>query len=97
MGVVHRPRTAWDSARVFVAAAECDVYWWLTGEVGRRLGLAYQESLARTRLRVQRRGDAVPAEAGAWRARLEDLLHDRPDLTPVLLRLTEETAARLSR
>ncbi|MFC4057004.1 hypothetical protein ACFOWE_01775 [Planomonospora corallina] len=97
MGVIHRPRTAWDSARVFVAAAECDVYWWLTDEVGRRLGAAYQESLARTRLRLQRRADAVSAEAGTWRARLEELLQERPDLIPVLLRLTEETAARLPR
>ncbi|GGL12176.1 hypothetical protein [Planomonospora parontospora] len=41
--------------------------------------------------------DAVSAEAGAWRARLEELLQGRPDLAPVLRRLAAETAGRLPR
>jgi hypothetical protein len=98
MAVVHhRPRTAWDAARAFVAAADCDVYWWLTDAVAHHLGAAYRQNLAETRLRLRREEEAVAAEAGAWRARLEELLQDRPDLTSVLLRLTAETSERLSR
>ncbi|MBG0824277.1 hypothetical protein HS048_26565 [Planomonospora sp. ID91781] len=95
--VQHRPRTAWDAARAFVAAADCDVYWWLTDTVAHHLGAAYRQALTETRLRLQRREDAVSAEAGAWRARLEELLQDRPDLAPVLRRLAAETAGRLPR
>ncbi|GIH79581.1 hypothetical protein [Planobispora longispora] len=96
MSVVHQPRVAWEGARAFVAAADSDAYWWLTDAVGRSLGAVYQLNLAETRLRL-RREDAVFAETGAWRVRLEDLLRARPELAPLLVRLTAETSGRLLR
>ncbi|MEU6717207.1 hypothetical protein ABZ897_37580 [Nonomuraea sp. NPDC046802] len=40
------------------------------------------------------RSPAVYAEAGAWRARLDELLDTRP-ATAILTRLIDETVARL--
>ena len=110
MTVVHHPRVAWEGARVFVAAADTDTYWWLGDMVGRYLGVMYQLKLAETRLRLQSEDAAIAeirlrpqvqdiphAETGAWRARLTDLLHDRPDLTGILVQLIEETTERLPR
>ncbi|GIN05462.1 hypothetical protein [Planomonospora venezuelensis] len=96
MTVVHRPRVALEGARAFVAAASSEVYWWLTDMTGTHLGVLYQLRLAETRLRLQRE-DAEFTEIGAWRVRLEDLLHERPDLAPFLLRLTGEISERLPR
>jgi hypothetical protein len=96
MSVVHRERVAWEGARIFVAAAEADAYWWLSDVVGRYLGTMYELKLAETRLRLQSDGGSF-AEAGAWRARLEELLQDRPDLIPLVLQVITETAHRLPR
>jgi hypothetical protein len=96
MSVLHRPRVAWEGARVFVAAANADAYYWLSDMVGEYLGVIYQLKLAETRIRLQ--ADEVPyAEAGAWRARLDELLHHHPELTPLLHQLVTETSDRLSR
>jgi hypothetical protein len=96
MGVIHRPRVAWESARVFVAAANADAYWWLSEMVGRHLGVMYELKLAETRLRLQLE-DASYAETAAWRARLDELLHDHAELIPLMLQLVTETADRLHR
>ncbi|ETK34995.1 hypothetical protein [Microbispora sp. ATCC PTA-5024] len=95
MGVMHKNRVAWDSARVFVAAANADTYWWLSEAVGQQLGARYQTNLAETRHRLQAE-DAESIEAGAWRARLFDLLDGQPDLAPHVVRLTEEAARRMA-
>ncbi|WP_143591753.1 hypothetical protein [Thermoactinospora rubra] len=96
MAVIHTPRVAWDGARAFVSAATTDVYWWLSEAIGRYLGLMYQFDLANTRIRLQGE-DAHFAEAGVWRARLEELLHSRPDLLPLVQQLVSETSCRLTR
>jgi hypothetical protein len=96
MGVINQPRVAWEAARAFVAAVNTDAYWWLSDMVGQYLGVMYQLNLAETRLRLQLE-DASFAETAVWRARLEELLHHHPDLTPLLLQLVAETADRLPR
>ncbi|MEU8176393.1 hypothetical protein AB0C14_26270 [Microbispora hainanensis] len=107
MAVIHRERVAWESARVFVAAATADAYWWLGETLGRRLGQAYEQDLARTRVRLQREEarpvqdtraageDVLSAEVGAWRARIEGVLTERPELAEVLRQVIEETGRRM--
>lgn len=107
VAVIHRERVAWESARVFVAAATADAYWWLGETLARRLGQGYESDLARTRVRLQREeagpaqgtraagGDALSAEVGAWRARIEDALTERPELADVLRQVIEETGRRM--
>jgi hypothetical protein len=96
MSVVNRPRVAWEGARVLVAAANADAYWWLSEMVGRYLGVMYELQLAETRLHLQLEDESF-AETVIWRARLDELLHHRPDLTTLLLDLTAETSDRLAR
>ena len=96
MGGVHPQRIAWEGACVFVDAANADAYYWLSDMVGKYLGVIYRLELAETRLRLQAE-EASHAEAGAWRARLDELLEDRPEMTPVVQQLVTETAYRLSR
>jgi hypothetical protein len=96
MGVLHRPRVAWEGARVFVAAADADAYYWLGDLVGQHLGVMYQLRLAETRIRL-RAGDVSHAETGVWRAYLDDLLQERPELTTLVHELVAETSSRLDR
>ncbi|MBC6456434.1 hypothetical protein [Actinomadura sp. HBU206391] len=96
MGVLHRPRVAWEGGRIFAAAANADAYYWLSEMVGEHLGVIFQLKLAETRIRLQAE-DVTYAEAGAWRARLDELLEDRPELTPLLHQLVTETADRMPR
>lgn len=97
MKVAQQSRVAWEGARVFVAATEADAYWWLSDMMARHLGVIYHLKLAETRLRVLQSGETVYAEAGAWRVRLEELLKERPELTPVVVRLIVQTAERIPR
>ncbi|MEV7801963.1 hypothetical protein AB0O28_03335 [Microbispora sp. NPDC088329] len=106
MAVIHKERVAWDSARVFVAAATDDVYWWLGEALGRHLGQRYALDLTGTRRRLQREDasragraheDALSAEVAAWRARIEDVLTECPEIAPVLRQVIEETGRRLPR
>ncbi|MBX6383021.1 MAG: hypothetical protein IRZ07_08600 [Microbispora sp.] len=107
MAVIHRERVAWESARLFVAAATDDVYWWLGETLGRRLGRTYETDLTRTRLRCLHQDeegragraheDALSAEVAAWRARLEDAMTERPQIAPVLRQVNEEIGDRLRR
>ncbi|TMR13543.1 hypothetical protein ETD86_30455 [Nonomuraea turkmeniaca] len=95
MAVLHPRRVAWEGARIFVFAASTDAYWWLSDTVGHYLGLMYQLQLCETRLRLQAEDDALYAEAGAWRARLDELLDTHPDATSILTQLITETSSRL--
>ncbi|MFC4116110.1 hypothetical protein [Nonomuraea zeae] len=97
MAVLHPRRVAWEGARVFVFAANTDAYWWLSDTLGHHLGILYQSRLRDTRLRLQaaQESEALYAETGAWRARLDDLLDDHPATASVLTRLITETSARL--
>ncbi|MEU4580031.1 hypothetical protein ACBI99_42320 [Nonomuraea sp. ATR24] len=97
MAVLHPRRVAWEGARVFVAAAGTETYWWLSEAIGRYLGVMYELQLAETRLRLQSDGRKVTPllESGAWRARLDELLDECPGYASILTQLVEETAARL--
>ena len=97
--VIHQQRLAWDGARVIVRALESDyLYRWLDDQLGILLGRRYQQALSDSfnRLWWTERLDAPQAEAGLWRARLADLLQERPDLTQPLQELIYEAVARLS-
>jgi hypothetical protein len=97
MTVVHQPRVAWQAARVFVAAAECDVYYWLSEIIGQYLGVMWDLELAETRLRLHQDESRLYAELGAWRARLGDLLELHPELVSIVQQLTAETGEHLTR
>jgi len=91
MRVLSPKRVAFEGSRVFVEAAQCDAYWWLSDVVNKNLGPIYASKLAETRRRLARE-EAEMSEGGAWRARLEELLVERPDLTPLLTQLVEGSA-----
>jgi hypothetical protein len=95
--IVHHQRLAWDCARAFTMVAEDDYgYHWLSGELSALLGPDYELALsdAHARLRYSTRLDALPAEAGLWRARIEDLLGHRPELELALASLCRDAAQR---
>lgn len=95
MKVLHSPRVAWQAARVFVAAAETDAYYWLSEVIGTYLGVMWDLQLAETRLRLREQPNLLYAELGAWRARLDDLLAEHPEQTSIVHQLTAETVERL--
>ncbi|MFC7586711.1 hypothetical protein ACFQYP_25495 [Nonomuraea antimicrobica] len=95
MAVLHPRRVAWEGARTFAFAATTDAYWWLSDTLGHYLGLMYQLQLCETRLRLQADADALYAEAGAWRARLDALLDAQPGKAAILTQVIDETTARL--
>ncbi|MFG1707291.1 hypothetical protein ACFLIM_29245 [Nonomuraea sp. M3C6] len=95
MAALHPRRVAWEGARTFVYAANTDAYWWLSDTVGHYLGIMYQLQLCETRLRLQAEADALYAEAGAWRARLDDLLDTHPATASILTQMINETTSRL--
>jgi hypothetical protein len=93
--VVHHPRVAWDGARAFVRVAGTPAYPVFADYVRSWLGPELHAALEDTRQRVFANivwndGDryVTDVEAGKWRARLQDLLQERPDLTPAVQELT---------
>jgi hypothetical protein len=97
--IVHQQRLAWDGARAFAAAIDSDeLYFWLSDRVGDLLGPAHRAALSesRSRLHWSTRTDAVHVEAGLWRARLQDLLGERPESTGALKALVEDCRTRLA-
>jgi hypothetical protein len=99
-GVLHQPRLAWDGARMIVRALESDhLYGWLDDRMGTLFGPLYRQALSDSfsRLWWTERLDAPQAEAGLWRARLADLLQQRPELATPLHELIQEANARLTR
>jgi hypothetical protein len=94
MNVLSPPRLAFMGARVFVEAAQCDAYWWLSDVVNIHLGPMYALKLAETRLRLVRE-EAGMSEAGAWRARLDELLEQQPGLAPLVTQMVEGSVSRL--
>jgi len=94
---VHQPRVAWDGARAFVQAAGSPHSEQFAARVLSLLGSEVYGQFADTRQRlltalVETGGDryAADVEAGKWRARLEDLLRQKPQLTETVLDLTSE-------
>ena len=97
--ILQHPRLAWDGAQVIVRTVDSrHVYGWLHARLGDLAGPAYQQALQDSwnRLWWSERMDAPHAEAGLWRARLADLLVNRPELAAPLQELIYEAAARLS-
>lgn len=99
--VIHQPRVAWDAACAFVRAAAGADFDAFAGEVRNLLGSAYRDELTYTRLRMctaevgERAGYQITdAEVGMWRARLEDLLRERPDLVGTVRSLTAQVPRR---
>jgi hypothetical protein len=98
VGIVHHQRLAWDCARAFIAVADSDRdYFWLCNEVRRLLGPHYEIALsdARNRLMLAARPDTPQIEAGLWRARMEDVLRERPELALALASLVEDARQRV--
>ncbi|WP_066374294.1 hypothetical protein [Herbidospora mongoliensis] len=94
-GVLNTRRVAWEAARVFVEASTADAYWWLGDMITRHLGVVYQLKLTETRMHILENDAATVAETGMWRARFDELLSERPDMTPLIADLTKKTVARL--
>jgi hypothetical protein len=91
----HVPRLAWDTARAIIQAsadpaASAAFADWLTAHAGPSHGRMLVET--HRRLRAGAGFESVAVEAGLWRVRLDDLLHDHPDLTEPLTRLLRDTA-----
>jgi hypothetical protein len=94
--VAHRPRLAWDGARVIVAALEAGQDAWLAQIVSDRLGPQLGPAVADSRRRLAADTDAFLTEAGMWRVRLDDLLGQRPELAPQVAELISQATAHLS-
>jgi hypothetical protein len=97
--ILHHQRLAWDCARAFVALAETDrEYYWLGSRLAQLLGADYELALSDSRARLlwPLRSDATNIEAGLWRARIDDLLGQRPEVGPGLEALMHEARARVS-
>jgi hypothetical protein len=98
--LIHRPRLAWDGARVIVAACESDAHVvWLSDRVRAVLGAEYQRELSDTRMRLKApaQADVADVETARWQARLEVLLCQRPELAHPLRVLVNGAQARASR
>lgn len=96
--VIHHPRVAWDTARVFVAATAVDeVFGWLGEQMAAILGQEHRRALTDTRARLQwpTVANAEAVEAGRWRARLQDALDNRPETAEPLRELAALTSDRL--
>lgn len=99
-GVVrHQPRVAFDSARVLVGVAGGDagLFAWYADQLAALLGPSCRRELSVTRkeLTTAPRDNTRDVEAGKWRARLEDVLRTRPDVTESLHQLTLSAQVRL--
>lgn len=97
--IVHHQRLAWDCARAFVALADTDrEYYWLGARLRELCGPEHELALSdtRTRLLWQVRADGRSIEAGRWRARIADLLAERPALAPALAALRQDAQARVA-
>jgi hypothetical protein len=92
----HRPRVAWDGARVIIAAIDRGYQGWLAYALSERIDAAYYEYVLDSWSRMNARPEAMMAEAGLWRARLDDLLAERPEITDELIAVLEETSTTLS-
>ena len=92
----HRPRVAWDGARVIIAAIDRGYQGWLAYVLGERIDGEYYGFVLDSWSRMNARPEAMMAEAGLWRARLDDLLAQRPEVTDELVTVLGETSATLS-
>jgi hypothetical protein len=95
VAAINQSRLCWDGARVFARAAASDDWsGWLADQLGRLFGPAYRQAVDESRLRLQRgyRPDALMAETGMWRVRLDDLLREVPEAAVPLRGLVDDVA-----
>ena len=99
--VIHQPRVAWDAASAFVRAAAGADFDTFAGAVRNLLGSVYYDRLTDTRLRLctadvgERAGYQITdTEVGMWRARLEDLLRERPEMVGTVRDLSARVPRR---
>jgi hypothetical protein len=64
--------------------------------LGERIDTEYHGYLMDSWARMNTQPEVAMAEAGLWRARLDDLLAARPEVTDELLAIMRETTALLS-
>jgi hypothetical protein len=95
--VTHRPRLAWDGARMVVAAIERGHHGWIGDLLAERLGPEYRHHVEDAWLRMTMEPDRALIEAGLWRARLDDLMAQRPDRRTEVGNVIDEALAFLSR
>ena len=95
MTVIHQPRVAWDGACAFVRVAGTPAYPIFADYVRSWLGPELHACLEETRERVfanlvWNNGDryVTDVEAGKWRARLEQLLRNQPEMVGTVRELT---------
>ncbi|AEV82411.1 hypothetical protein ACWT_1393 [Actinoplanes sp. SE50] len=95
MTVLHQPRVAWDGALAMVRASRGRDFLDYSWRVRDLLGQPVYTELVATRDRLvaadfRTGGDRSTGdlEAGRWRVRLEELLHDRPELARAVVELT---------
>lgn len=91
----HIPRLAWDAAWAIVDGSadpvrSASLAEWLDTHAGQPYGQLVID--CRNRLVTNDGFESTAVEAGIWRARLDDLLHDRPDLVEPLAHLIRATA-----
>ncbi|MDO3701736.1 hypothetical protein Q3W71_08585 [Micromonospora sp. C28SCA-DRY-2] len=91
----HIPRLAWDAARTIVSTSADPTQAvrfadWLDVHAGQPYGQLVIDS--RNRLLARHGFESAAVESGVWRVRLDDLLHDRPDLVEPLAKLVRDTA-----
>jgi hypothetical protein len=95
--VIHRPRLAWDGARMVVAAIERGHHGWIGDLLAGRLGPEYRRHVEDTWLRMTMEPDRALIEAGLWRALLDDLMAQQPDRPAEVANVIDEAMTFLSR
>ncbi|MEU8005525.1 hypothetical protein AB0B66_30580 [Catellatospora sp. NPDC049111] len=97
--VRHQPRVAFDAARVLVdvAGGEAGLFAWYAEQLVVMFGPSCRRELSATRkeLTTSPRANTRDVEGGKWRARIEDLLRTRPEVTESLHQLTLSAQVRL--
>ena len=86
----HRPRLAWDGARAVVATIEMGQHLQLGRLLRDRWGFEFERHVEDSWMRMAVDPDRRLAEAGLWRARLDDLLSQRPDLASAVASVVAE-------
>lgn len=86
----QRPRIAWDGARTIVAAIDAGYQGWLAYVLGERIDDRYHAAVLDSWTRMTAHPERVMSEAGLWRARLDDLLLERPSIAADLVAVCRE-------
>ena len=88
--MAQRPRIAWDGARTIVAAIEAGYQGWLAYVLGERIDDGYHAAVLASWSRITEQPELLMSEAGLWRARLDELLIERPSIASDLVAVLRE-------